>query len=103
MQETGVQSLGREDPLEKGMATHSSILAWKSPWTEKPGGLQSVGGQRVRHDPATNPSLPPLPVSGGGYITPTHASVISGRSALVCCPSSLPLGLGPTPLRMASS
>ena len=48
-QETWVQSLGREDPLEDGMATHSSILAWKSPWTEKPGGLQSTGFQRVRH------------------------------------------------------
>ena len=45
-----VQFLGREDPLEEGMATHSSILAWKIPWTEKPGGLQSMGLQRVRHD-----------------------------------------------------
>ena len=45
MQETWVQSLGREDPLEKGMATHSSILAWKIPWTEEPGGLQSMGSQ----------------------------------------------------------
>ena len=43
MQETWVQSLGLGDPLEKGMATHSSILAWKIPWTEKPGGLQSMG------------------------------------------------------------
>ena len=42
MQETGVRSLGREDPLEKGMATHSSILAWRIPWTEEPGGLQSI-------------------------------------------------------------
>ena len=50
MQETWVPSLGREDPLEKGMATHSSILAWRSPWTEEPGGLQSIGSQRVRHD-----------------------------------------------------
>ena len=50
MQETQVQFLGREDPLGKGMATHSSILAWKSPWTEEPGGLQSVGSQRVGHD-----------------------------------------------------
>ena len=48
--ETHVQSLGREDPLEKEMATHSSILAWKIPWTEEPGGLQSMGSQRVRHD-----------------------------------------------------
>ena len=45
-----VQFLGREDPLEEGMATHSSILAWKIPWTDKPGGLQSMGLQRVRHD-----------------------------------------------------
>ena len=50
MQETGVQSLGREDPLEKGMATHSSSLAWKIPWTEEPGRLQSMGSQRVRYD-----------------------------------------------------
>ena len=45
-----VQSLGREDPLEEGMATHSSILAWRTPWTEEPGGLQSMGSQRVGHD-----------------------------------------------------
>ena len=49
-QETGVQSLGREDLLEKEMATHSSILAWKIPWIEEPGRLQSMGSQRVRHD-----------------------------------------------------
>ena len=48
--ETRVRSLGREDPLEKEMATHSSILAWRIPWTEEPGGLQSTGSQRVRHD-----------------------------------------------------
>ena len=47
MQETRVQSLGREDPLEEGMATHSSILAWRIPWTEEPGGLQSMGSQRT--------------------------------------------------------
>ena len=50
MLETGVQPLGREDPLEKEMATHPSILAWKIPWTEEPGRLQSMGSQRVRHD-----------------------------------------------------
>ena len=50
VQETQVRSLGQEDPLEKGMATHSSILAWRIPWTEEPGGLQSVGSQRVSHD-----------------------------------------------------
>ena len=49
-QETWIQSLGWEDPLEKGMATHSSILAWKIPGTEEPGRLQSKGSQRVRHD-----------------------------------------------------
>ena len=54
MQETQVQTLGREDPLEKGMATHSSILAWEIPWTEEPGGLQSMGSQRIGHDWATN-------------------------------------------------
>ena len=48
-----VGSLGRDDPLEEEMATHSSILAWKIPWTEEPGGLQSVGSQRVGHDLAT--------------------------------------------------
>ena len=50
MQETWVQSLDQEDPLDKGMATHSSILAWRIPWTEEPIGLQSVGSQRVRHN-----------------------------------------------------
>ena len=50
MQETRVQSLRQEDPLEKGMATHSSILAWRIPWTEEPSRLQFVGSQRVGHD-----------------------------------------------------
>jgi len=54
MQEAWVRSLGQEDPLEKAMDTHSSILAWRIPWTEKPGGLQSMGSQVVRHDLATN-------------------------------------------------
>ena len=50
VQETQLQSLDWEDPREKGMATHSSILAWRSPWTEAPGGLSSMGSQRVGHD-----------------------------------------------------
>ena len=50
VQETRVQSLGWEDPLEKEMATHSSILAWKISWTEEPGGRQSIGSQRVGHN-----------------------------------------------------
>ena len=48
-EETQVQSLGGEDPLEEEMATHSSVLAWRNPWTEEPGGLHSMGWRRVRH------------------------------------------------------
>jgi len=54
MQETCIQSLGQEDPLEKEMATHSSNLARRIPWMEEPGGLQTMGSQRVRHDWATS-------------------------------------------------
>ena len=54
VQETWVRSLGQEDPLEKDVAPHSSILAWRIPWTEEPSGLQSMGWQRVRHDWVTN-------------------------------------------------
>ena len=50
MQETWVTSLGQEDPLEKEMGTHSSILAWEIPWMEEPGGLRSLGSQRVKHN-----------------------------------------------------
>ena len=50
MWETQVQSLGLDDPLEKEMTTHSGVLAWRVTWTEEPGGLQSMGSQRVRHD-----------------------------------------------------
>ena len=60
MLETWVLSLGWEDPLEKGMATQSSILAWRIPWAEEPGRLQSMGLQRVRQDWATNTTLPTL-------------------------------------------
>ena len=60
MWETWVGSLVREDPLEKEMATHSSILAWRIPWTKEPGGLQSMGLQRVRHDWATSLFFSPL-------------------------------------------
>ena len=54
MQETWVQSLGQEDPLEKKVATHSSILAWRIPWMEEPGRLHTVGSQRIGHDWATS-------------------------------------------------
>ena len=57
MQETQVPSLDWEDPLEKGMAAHSSILAWRIPWTYEPDGLQSMGSQRVRHSRGTNACL----------------------------------------------
>ena len=57
MRETRVLFLGREDPLEKEMAIHSSTLAWKMPWTEEPDRLQSMGSQRVGHDRATNTTL----------------------------------------------
>ena len=50
IQETQVRSLGQKDPMEKGMATHSSVLAQRIPWTEEPGRLQSIGSQRVEHD-----------------------------------------------------
>ena len=59
MQERAALSLGQEDPLEKEMATHSSILAQEIPWTEKPNGLQSMGLQRVRHDLATKQQFTP--------------------------------------------
>ena len=61
MQETWVRSLGQKYPLEEEMATHSSILAWEIPWTEEPGGLQSMGLQRVRHHLATKPAPSPPP------------------------------------------
>ena len=54
MQETWIWSLGWEDPLEEGIAAHSSILAWRIPWREEPGGLQSMGSQRIGHDWETN-------------------------------------------------
>ena len=60
MQETQGRSLGQEDPLEKGVATHSSIFAWILPWTVEPGGLQSLGSQRIRHDLATDQQQQPF-------------------------------------------
>ena len=63
-QETWVQSLVLEDPLEKDMATHSSILVWEIRWAEEPGGLQSVGLQRVRHDLVTKQQNKWMPVQG---------------------------------------
>ena len=70
--ETRVQSLGRADPLEKEMVTHSSTLAWRISWTEKPGGLQSTGSQRVGHDRVTLLSLTLLCLRRMGCL-PGHA------------------------------
>ena len=84
-QETWVRSLGQEDPLEEEMTTHSSILAWRIPWTEEPGGPQSIGSQRVGHDLATSlfrdcdASLPVSPATACQVI---HAGLRpSGESA----------------------
>ena len=79
MQENQVWSLDREDPLEKGMATHSSILAWRTPWTEEAGRLQSTGLQRVGHDWATNPYVlhnPDSSVFSLFYSYPSDSTII---------------------------
>ena len=72
IQETWVLSLGQEDPLEKEMATHSSTLAWKIPWTEERGGLQSMGSQSFGHD------------SGANTITAVHLQVLGSCTAKAC-------------------
>ena len=69
MQETQVQSLSGEDPLEKGMAAHSSILAWRIPWTEKPGGLQSLGSQRIRYDSVTQKKKKSKAIKGERWVS----------------------------------
>ena len=79
MRGTWVRSLGCEDPLEKEMATHPSILAWKIPWTEEPGGLQFVGSQRVEHDWATNTSLVVQWLGLGGLTAQGLSSTTGGR------------------------
>ena len=89
MQETQVQSLGQENPLEKGMATHSSILAWRIPWTEEPGRLQSMGFPRPEYwsglpflspgdlsDPGIKPKSPVSPALADGFF----ATELPGRS-----------------------
>ena len=68
-------SLGQEDPLEKEMATQSSILAWRIPWTEEPGGLQSTGSQRVGHDWATSLHFTSKPLRLHGYMQPKYTNV----------------------------
>ena len=85
MQETWVRSLGREDPLEKEKATHSSTLAWRIPWREEPGRLQSMGSQTVGHDGATSHSL-----SLSLHFT-TNISSVQFSSVTQSCPTLRPL------------
>ena len=81
LQETQIQSLGQEDPLEKGMATHSSILAWRIPWTEEPGGLQSMGSQRVGRD--WNDLARTLARTWGGEEATEQNAVLPARRSLL--------------------
>ena len=78
-----VWSVGWEDPLEKGMATHSSILPWRIPWTEEPGGLQSLGLQRIRHDLATN-SFTCYPSTKNWKLEPGLKDVFKSCSRMAC-------------------
>ena len=79
MRETRVQALGWEDPLEKEMAIHSSTIAWRIPWTEEPGRLQSMGSQRVGHDGATSVSQSVVLCNRGtGRVSPALASASRG-------------------------
>ena len=86
MRETWVQFLGWEDPLEKRMAIHSSILAWRIPWTEEPSGLQSTGSQRVRHNWAPNTSLHFIVEKKMA----THSSLLAWRTPGMGEPGGLP-------------
>ena len=81
MQETQVPSLGREGPLEKGMATHSCVLTWRIPWTEEPGGLQSKGSQRVGHDWATDTKWAELRHYSLEVVQPTREARVLGTSS----------------------
>ena len=83
MWETWVQSLGREDPLEKEMATHSNILAWRIPWMEGPRGLQSTGSQRVRHDLATSLHFSHLCMTTGKTIAFTVCTFVGIINSLL--------------------
>ena len=88
MQEMRIQSLGWEEPLEKGMATHSSILAWRIPWAEEPGGLQSKGSQRVRHNWVTEHVHSGAPRFWRSSITQRKRSAGSGTHTLgLSCPA----------------
>ena len=87
MQETWVRFLGQENSLEKGMATHSGILAWRIPWTEEPDSLQSIGIARVGHDLATKPPPPPQEVLAieEGWALPQTKGKITRQLELIGC------------------
>ena len=84
MQDMGVQCLGQEDPLEKQTATHSRILAWEIPWTEEPGGLQSMGLQRVGHDGTTRPLRSVGKSSSHFKLNSTQRTIWLRRAAGLC-------------------
>ena len=88
MQETRVRSLGQEDPLEKGMATHSRILAWRIPWTEEPGGLQPMNSQRVGHNLTTNTSITTKEVLSlilKSWSNENYLSLLDAETIMRCC------------------
>ena len=93
--ETWVQSLGSEDPLEKGMATHSSILAWRIPWTEETGGLQSMGLQRIGHDRATFTMYTYIHAYVSLALEPEHAKYSRLILGYMCAWTSLSHLIGP--------
>ena len=87
MQEMRVRSLGWEDPLEEGMATHSSVIAWRIPWTEEPGELQSMGSQRVVVSKEKPRQVPRFGISEGKHTgTPSKAAAAAAK-LLQSCPS----------------
>ena len=81
MLETPVRSLGQEDPLEKEMATHSNILTWEIPWTEEPGGLQSTGLQRVKHNVATKQKPPQIIIQSLISLSSENSRLNPGQSS----------------------
>ena len=97
MQETWVRSLGREDPLEEEMATHSRILTWKIPWTEEPGGLQSMGSQRGGHILANKWTVRSFHV----YQDPSAAEISSSR--VICCHSGSNFSLPCLPVSLLTN
>ena len=101
MQETWLPSLGQEDPLEEGMATHSSILAWRIPWTEEPGGLQSMGSHRVGHDWMTFTSLHLIALVSSSVQSLSHVWLF-GTPWMAACQASLSITNSGSSLKLTS-